>query len=379
MKKICCMLLLLFCQHSDLLAKIRRVGFFAQPLANTDYTNITAAVNASANTDTILVFPNVDMNITLTKRLTIFGPGYFLDAAATPRGNSNQQSFPGIATISQMIFNAGSQNSVVMGFNGGIFYINTDSITIQRNRDIVVYVSSASPALNTSNLRLLQNYRLTVANFYSNASTVSNMLIANNLINAFSLSLNNTYSGLLTNNVWAYDNTQNANSLNGGSSTMSTNGSIELGAGAFVVQNNIFCALSGASAGVNTNFYHFGNSGNSVFNYNMALQASSGLAQTWGLGGTGNVVTPFANASNIFLAWPLIGTTSADARYQLKAGSPALTVGVGGTAIGMFAGNFAYKLSGLPPIPSIYSLTSPQGNNPTGNTLQLNISTKGNN
>ncbi len=78
-------------------------------------------------------------------------------------------------------------------------------------------------------------------------------------------------------------------------------------------------------------------------------------------------------------ALPLIGTTSADARFQLKAGSPALTVGAGSTPIGMFTGSYPYKLSGLPSIPSIYQLSSPQGNNPPGSTIQINLSTKGNN
>jgi len=83
--------------------------------------------------------------------------------------------------------------------------------------------------------------------------------------------------------------------------------------------------------------------------------------------------------SNIFNAFPLIGTTSADARYQLKAGSPALTAGSGGTPIGMYTGNYPYKLSTIPSIPTIYQLSSPQGNNPPGNTMQINVSTRGNN
>ena len=43
-------------------------------------------------------------------------------------------------------------------------------------------------------------------------------------------------------------------------------------------------------------------------------------AINWGVG-TGNVITNISNVANIFNAWPLIGTASADARYQLKAGS----------------------------------------------------------
>lgn len=379
MKRFLLCLLVITSASLTLQAKIRRVGFFGSPITNTDYVSFTAAYTAAAAGDTILVFPNNSVSGILTKKLFIFGPGCWLDPAGTPRGNANQQAFPGTATISSLTFNDGSQNSVVMGFNSGTIYINTDSITIRRNRELDIYVTYNSPAKTTTNLQVLQNYRVSLSNYYTNASSCTNMNISNNLITFMTFGSGNTYSGLIANNVWAYDNTQSTNNLNGGTSTLSNTNSIELGAGSFILQNNIFCSYTNAAAGSNYNYYQFSNAGNSVFNNNLALQAGSGPAQTWGVAGTGNVITPIANAANIFNAWPLIGSASADARYQLKAGSPALTTGAGGTPIGMFAGNYPYKLSGLPSIPSIYLLSSPQGNNPPGNTLQINVSTKGNN
>ena len=160
----------------------------------------------------------------------------------------------------------------------------------------------------------------------------------------------------------------------GGAGTYSSGNGIELGGGAYLVQNNIF--LSYYATASNYNYFVFTNGGNSIFNYNLGLQSTTPI--NWGTG-VGNVITPLGNAANIFTAFPVIGTTSADARYQLKAGSPALTVGNGGTPIGMFTGSYPYKLSNIPTIPTIYALTSPQGNNPTGSTIQINVSTRGNN
>lgn len=358
-------------------AKIRRVGFFGSPISGTDYNSFALAYTAAANGDTILIFPNNAVTGTINKKLFIFGPGYWLDPNSTPKGNNNQQAFAGIATISSITFAAGSDGSVVSGFNDGSIYIADSNITVSRNRDLTLYITGSSTAGAVfTNLQVLQNYRISINQYYNNGASCLNMNISNNFIYYFSTPSGNTYSGNISNNVWAFDATQNTNSLNGGATTLSYGGSIELGAGAYVLQNNIFLSYTNAAAASNYNYFTFSNGGNSVFNYNLALQSSAAI--NWGTG-VGNVITPITNAANVFLAFPLIGSTSADARYQLKAGSPALTTGAGGTPIGMFAGSYPYKLSGLPAIPSIYQLSSPQGNNPPGNTIQINLSTKGNN
>jgi hypothetical protein len=203
------------------------------------------------------------------------------------------------------------------------------------------------------------------------------MNISNNFINNFATAALNTYSGNISNNVWAYDATLAAGA-NGGSSTLSNTSNVELGGGAYLFQNNILVSYTNASLASSYNYFSFLNGSNTVFNYNMAVQAGTGGSQAWGAG-TGNVITPITNAAAIFDGFPAIGSFSADARYKLKAGSPALTAGAGSTPIGMFAGNSPYKLGMVPNIPSVYLLSSPQGNNPSGNTIQINVSTRGNN
>jgi hypothetical protein len=194
---------------------------------------------------------------------------------------------------------------------------------------------------------------------------------------SFSTSAGNTYNGNISNNVWAYDATLTT-ALNGGPAVTSTNTGIELGGGAYLLQNNIFSSYTNSTAASSYNYFGFLNGGNAIFNYNLALQAGAGYAQTWGAG-IGNIITPIGNAAAIFAAWPAIGSNTADARYQLAVGSPALTIGAGSTPIGMFTGTTPYKLSMIPSIPSIYQLSSPQGNNPPGSTIQISVSTRGNN
>lgn len=354
-------------------AKIRRVGFFASPVSGTDYSTFTLAYTAALAGDTILMFPSTSISNSISKKLTIIGPGNWLDPNGIPKGNANLQAFAGIATISSITFDPGSDGSVLMGFNGGTAYVRDNNITIERNTELIVYISYN--VTSVTNLQVLQNYRVFIFQNSASSSSVTNMNISNNLIQRFYTVSGNTYSGNISNNVWAYDG-QTTGGVNGGSSTFTGTDNIELGGGAYLLQNNIFLSYTNTVAASNYNYFIFANGGNSVFNYNLAVQSS--VAINWGVG-TGNVITAIANAPNIFTAFPTIGTTSADARYQLKAGSPALTTGLGGTAIGMFSGTSPYKLSNIPTIPTIYSLSSPQGNNPPGTTIQINVSTRGNN
>jgi hypothetical protein len=357
-------------------AKIRRVGYFGSPIAGTDYINISAAQTAATAGDTILMFPATDVNFTLTKKLTIIGPGNWLDPNSTPKGNANQQAFAGEATNNVINCNAGSDGSVIMGLHGGTIFIADDNITVRRNRDILVYVCATSPAKTTTNLKVIENYKVQIYQYQSNGSASTNMNISNNFISSFTTAGTNTYSGNISNNVWAYDAVTPA--TDGGGASLSVAASIDLGSGAYLFQNNILLSYTNASAG--SNYYHFAfsNGGNTVFNYNILSQGYN--ANNLGVG-AGNVIIPVANIATVFLDFPLIGTNSADNRYKLKANSPGLIANRPGSTIdaGMFGGPSPYKLSTIPSIPSIYSLTSPQGNNPSGNTIQINLSTRGNN
>jgi hypothetical protein len=367
-------------------AKIRRVGYFGNPVANTDYTTFALAHTAATNNDTILIFPGASAVGDITKKLYIFGTGYWLDPNSTPKGNANQQAFASAALGGIIYFKTGSAGSVVAGLNfvGNTIYIGVDNITIRRNRDVTVNLAynanNGGTPIIINNLALLENYELTINHSYNIVGFGQNNLnISNNFMESFNLNTtNNSYNGSISNNVWVYDATAAAGGANGGSATLSTATDLYLGNGAFLFANNILVSYTNANAASNYNYFNFFGGGNTVFNYNVILQSYNAIS----LGaGTGNVIVPVANVANIFQDFPLIGTNSADARYQLKANSPALQTNRPGATVdaGMYGGSSPYRLSMLPPIPSIYSLSSPQGNNPTGNTIQINVSTKGNN
>ena len=143
-------------------------------------------------------------------------------------------------------------------------------------------------------------------------------------------------------------------------------------------QNNILLSYTNASAASNYNYFTFTGETNSVFNYNLNVQSYNG--STWPVG-SGNITVTPANAALVFNGFPAIGSFTADNRYQLTANSAAKVANRPGSSVdaGMFAGPTPYKLSTIPSIPTIYLFTSPQGNNPTGSTIQFNVSTRANN
>ena len=368
-------------------ANIRRVGFFGQPLAGIDYSTFALAQTAAIAGDTILMYPGVVLSGLIDKRLVIIGPGTWIDPTTNPKGNANLQAAPGTVSAQQISFRTGSGGSTIMGFDFGGYqiFVGVNDITIRRNLYVSVNLAynpnlgaSTNSPTSINNLQLLENYRLNINSSYSNGFTQTNLNIGNNFMYAIILNQGNSYSGSISNNTWAYDATLAA-ALNGGGTTQSLPTTIDLGNGTFLFQNNLTCCYYSTGLANNVNYFTLANSSNTVFNYNVALQSNN--FTSWGPSGTGNVITPFANASNIFQGFPGIGSRSADDRYILGVNSPALIANRPGSSVdaGIFGGLSPYKLSMIPSIPTIYQLSSPQGNNPSGSTIQINLGTRGNN
>jgi hypothetical protein len=63
----------------------------------------------------------------------------------------------------------------------------------------------------------------------------------------------------------------------------------------------------------------------------------------------------------------------ADSNAELKPGSPAIGKGLHGVDCGAFGGGVPYILAGMPPVPSIYSLTAPSSVNSDVNTMKVTI------
>ncbi len=338
-------------------AAVRRVGYWGPPLSGVDYATFALAQTASANGDTIYMFRGNYSIITVTKQLTIIGTGYLLDSLLTgaSKGNSFQQTFK-TPSNGFIIFDNGSNNSKIYGMEGNIQIgvnasSNLSNIEIHR-----CYITSSfsinGTTLNTKVYNCLFGNSVSISN--NGAATSTNL----HIYNCISLSVSdilswsgNNLTGELVNSTCGGLNVNNASSM--------------------VVYNNIFVNLNPSS----------GNSVNQncIFNNNLIRGLSSNYPS---LVGSSNVYVPSATfdmTGNVMVGYPSQLTYSADARFQLSVSSPAIGIGLGGVNAGAYGGTLPYKLSGIPTIPTIYKISSPQGNNPSGNTITINFSTKGNN
>ncbi len=286
-----------------------------------DFTTVQAAHDAAVAGDTIHVEQGSYGALTMTKPLVVIGSGYFLSGVNSNTGlqaNSAAES-----TISSITFNAGSANSFVTGCTISYTYIYSSNITLKRNYFVYYLYLYA----NANNLNINGNYF-----YYSitqGGSPQTGLSITNNIFSAYGVGLDAATTGTFENNTMA-----------GGSLNVYN----------FQIDNNI---LNGVSFTPN----------NSVYFNNISSSANIGSAN-------GNIPS-VTMVNNVFVA-----SGTSDGQYQLKAGSPAIATGYGGVDMGAFGNVNPYKLSGIPSVPTIYSLTVP----PTGTTnINVTISTKSNN
>jgi len=335
-------------------ATIRRVGYFGPAVAGVDYPNFQAAHDASTAGDTIMMHPGSKFGtVTMSKKLVVIGPGYFLSQNAALQANTTSMdsttgkidinnanasgssflacTFPYDAVdisginVSNLSFINCWFNGIASGNNywGINFSENINNFLFQK----CVFKAGAIAPKNAT--AVATNISFINSIFYSTFNSSTNYI--------FFFNSNLPHSGLIQNCV--FNQGQNA------PMRLNLNGT-------WAINNSI------------TNADNFTGSGISFQNnIGTSTQFPSGNGnlqnQTW---------------ANIFT---LIGST--DAQYILKAGSPAIGAGIGGTNCGIFGGTTPYKLGGIPSVPTIYALTSPQGNTPTVNTVQINLSTRSNN
>jgi hypothetical protein len=315
------------------------------PGVNANFTDLPAAYTAAAAGDTIYVepSPNGYSAITLTKKLTIIGNGYFSSVTGLSTINSGLQANAQTTTINGMNFNPGSEFSTVMGcYMPGQVIIVASNITVKRNRigasGYPLYLGNYHPVtalyLTLSNIDIRQNvidYGITNTTFStSTGGSISGVSIQNNIF----LSTNSLpvgISGYMQNNMFVVSGT---NTFYG----FQFNNNIQIGGG-FSANNNVY----------------FNNIGSST-----QFGTASGNQQ--------NVTTAtlFSNYAN-----------TTENKFILAPAGPGVGTGFGGVDCGIYGGPDPYKLSGIPPVPTIYSLTAPATT--TSSTLSVTISTKSNN
>ncbi|MEO7312025.1 MAG: hypothetical protein ABIX01_16605 [Chitinophagaceae bacterium] len=325
-------------------ANIRRVGFFGPAVIGVDYGTLQQAHDASTTGDTIMMMPGTSVQGTITKPLVIIGPGFFLNPSdfvypgnAGLQANTNSNESP-----SGLTFSAGSSNTQVIGcsmystsfITAGLTNILFKRCFIGRLAFTTIIFSQSCSNITFQQCSVLGTYLFNV----SGSPTVTNLAFLNCFFNpqVFLYTGNFSVSGLLNNCVFV------------------SGSSFDLGVGAWQVSN---CISQVPFTGTNV-----------VYNNNIGTSTQF----------------PAGNGNQQNKTWASIFTLtgSYDGKYTLKVGSPAIGAGINGvtpTDCGIFGGATPYRLSGIPSVPTIYALTSPQGTIPAGNTVQVNLSTRSNN
>jgi len=309
---------------------IRRVN--NTPGSSAPFTTIQSALDAASDGDIILVEGSATAytyDIFVTKKVTIQGPGYFLDQ------NTGIQSIPYAATLSRapvvssvLNFNAGSAGSAVYGMSTSTVNVNVPNVTIANNNLIgIVNLNSGA-----DNIAILGNYDGIIQ---VNAS-MNSFLISNNILSYMTMPATDCF-GVVTNNI-----------LNGGyshvyNSTFSNN----------IVTAGPFVAVA---ATVTKNIFTFD------------------PASYPGLTPVDN--TNLINVDYNALFVGLSGHTT-DSQFQLSGTSPAKGFGTGGADCGIYGGATSpYKVSGVRPgQPSISAFSSP-GSVPQNGILNVKVSAK---
>jgi hypothetical protein len=326
-------LIFTICVGSLAQAKVWRIN--NNTSVSNHFTSLTAAFGSGAvlNGDTLYVEGSATAydGGTLSKRLVIIGTGYFLSGTGA---NSGLQANPNTATISNISFDSLSSGSTCIGVSITAYLnSNVDNITFTR-----------------CNVSIQQNTN--VANSFAISNLAVNKCKAYIYIPAFKLE-----NPQVTNCIFASSVAQMTNVVNG----LFRNNTL---ISPILTLNNCYVTNNIISGG------------------NVAL---SNCTVTYNVSTANNLPDPVINNNkvNVAAASLFVGGASADGQYQLSASSPALAAGEPINGVTPDAGAFGtadpYRLSGIPPIPTIYSLTVPTSVPASATSMTITFSTRSNN
>lgn len=345
MKKKLSFLFVLLLSLSVTQAKVWRVNNNSN--ARADFASLAlAAANASVvNDDTVYIEGSstiYNTSFTLTKRLIVIGTGYLLSGAGA---NTGLQANPNPAVdIGYITLDSLSSGSKFIGFahgSSGYFYINprTDNITLERSQVQIYFSGSASSTSNrlsnwVINKCYITYWQLPAAFYFENLTLTNNIFVT-------------LYQAVATNYISA------------------------------LVRNNTFVGLSSVNFGSS---YFANNILSGVSSVDLSSSTVKNCISTSALLPAGN-----GNQNSISAALIFVGASgnSNDGQYQLRSGSPAIAAGETVSGITPDCGAFGtadpYRLSGIPPIPTIYALTVPASVPSSNTSMTITVSARSNN
>ena len=326
MKKILLVILFLCINYTLTFASIWRVNNV--PGVEADFKTLQGAIDTAQAGDTLYVegtqfsYGSVD----ISKKLVIYGPGYFLEENDSTHINQLE------AKVYTLDFNSGSDGSELYGlyFTGSIS-VNSDNTKIEGN-----FIHS-----------------------YVNLNDINGCIYQKNYHNVNLLSIKKSLNVVVKNNI--------IRQINGHSegSAVIYNNTVENGISVYNsdIRNNILyksCTSCGQGVDENT--------GN-IIKYNLLCRDDKPSDPT----------NQIVEQVSLFVGDPENVTEeySTDERYKLASGSPATGAGENGVDCGAYGAATPYKLSGLPPVPRIYEASIPaSASEESGLPVKVKIKTK---
>jgi hypothetical protein len=306
------------------------------------YDLLQIAINTASAGDTIYLYPSNTSygNITLTKKLHIFGSGYdgstgavskiealTLDTTTSPSSNPSGSSIQGITFVNNISCSKSNISNVVLVGN----YFNS-------------------------------YYGLTLHN------NCSGWLITNNYFYGGSINLNDNTSIIISNNVFG----SNSNAI-----IYSNSPSVVISNNLFMnwryfsqvfnatISNNIFVCngVTESSAMANNVFTNNISWRTNLATYNLPPESNTG---------SGN----FGNQDPQFVSAPSSGSFDFTKDYHLKTSSPGKNAGSDGTDIGIYGGTNPFIWGGVLSIPKVTDLliSNPVVNQ--GTPINVNVKAK---
>ncbi len=311
----------------------------SQNLFNTFSDAYTAC---TSDGDTIYVMGSTENygDITISKPITIIGPGYFLSE------NSETQLYKLAASFDAIILSSGSAGTTLQSIKNS-YDLNTymliqDSDITVENCYISRYIEfGRKDGSNFSNITITKCYfaHSSSDNLCKYKSSYSYLLfncnISNNIF-SYGLYIPDGSTGIINGNLIA-------EKLSVGESST------------FEIHNNILLAETTT---------------NLVIPSLPDVSISHNISVV-DLFGTDNDNQSLVSEDDLFVG---SDDNSTDGQYQLASNSPAAAAGQEGIDIGPFGGADPYRLSGLPNLPNIYELST--GGFVTGNEMKVHIKAK---
>ncbi len=294
-------------------------------------------------------------NAVFTKKLTVYGTGYFLGANLAP----NTQANTGPVVVQSITFRPGSDNSFVEGLQltDQTYSPQTPRIELDTVSNVIVSRCLFTPpnsnenyadffyAPGANNITIQQSYfqipQSSIAFFkmvgITNSNGFSGFQLNNNIIDAQAVGSN------ATNMLQGFQTSVNINVTFTNNTFLVSQAKSSFGNLNYIA--NIFVDTDGGLTGLGQNLDL-----NGINQFNI-----SELANFFPTPGNNSLG---ANTDSMFVA-TLSGYTSIDSKWQVRPGNFANTFAQGGSACGAYGGASPYKLSGIPNLPYIYSLTVP--------------------